>query len=81
MSRSSSVSRTSALLLACEEEDLDQVSRLATFQLVNTKNDVLPRQVGYSSLALAVKAGNEQLVNLLLERGAEVNSANNVGQM
>jgi ankyrin repeat protein len=67
--------------LACEEEDLEQVKRFATFQDVNTKNEVLPRQVGYSSLALAVKAGNEQLVSLLLERGADVNSANNVRQM
>lgn len=75
MSRSSSASRPSALLLACEEGDIERVKRLAAFQDINAKNEC-----GYSALALAVKAGNEELVDILLNLDADVNSTNNAGQ-
>lgn len=66
------------LMMACEEGDIHRVRAILPSPHLNSKNQVRYRQHGYSALALAVKAGYQQIVKELIAFGADINSKNNV---
>lgn len=63
------------LMMACEDGDMEAIRALASSEALEARN-----QAGITALGLAIKAGQADIVNELLSRGADVNAKNNAGQ-
>lgn len=61
------------LMMAAEEGNLQKVQDFVKRSKINERNES-----GYSALALAVKKGHFDIAIFLIDKGADVNSKNNV---